>query len=157
MREGDPLGGEMQTSTSTRTERSLSSSQQQAPHITFKFPRTEDTVDHQQPATLQESTRSRSASPLPSRSNGHTGNLPQNGRWHAKKENLGVWSGQGMNSGVVRHSRERSLSQALKHVRTRRDSASAGELVDALKAPVSPRLVVSLPWNIWRHSAAASC
>ena len=47
--------------------------------------------------------------------------------------------------GIGRHDRQKSLSDAFRNIRTRRGSvgANAHELADALKAPVSPKLIVS--------------
>lgn len=71
--------------------------------------------------------------------------LPQQpAQWQARR-NSRV---QGSHSGFPRgrgHGRQRSLSEAIQVIRERRGSVSqnAQEIADALKAPVSPRLVVS--------------
>jgi solute carrier family 35, member E1 len=56
------------------------------------------------------------------------------------------WNGQNGNAyHGVRHGRQKSLSEAIRTIRTRNGSISqnAMEIADALKAPVSPTLVVS--------------
>jgi solute carrier family 35 protein E1 len=52
------------------------------------------------------------------------------------------WNGNGYHG--VRHGRQKSLSEAIRTIRTRTGSISqnALEIADALKAPVSPVLVV---------------
>ncbi|KAI9831207.1 MAG: hypothetical protein M1819_005135 [Sarea resinae] len=69
------------------------------------------------------------------------GGLP-NGRWHPRNT---PWNpGSVLVGKTGRHGRQKSLSDALKTIRTRRGSVSANaqEIAEALKAPVSPRLIV---------------
>lgn len=86
----------------------------------------------------------RSSSPL--KTNGHP-NGPSD-RWHPRRDD-------GRSGGFRRgsaekqwdstgHSRQKSLSDAIRTIRTRRGSVSqnAHEIADALKAPVSPKLIV---------------
>jgi solute carrier family 35 protein E1 len=49
----------------------------------------------------------------------------------------------------ARHGRQKSLTEAINTIRTRKASMSqnAHEIADALKAPVSPKLVVSLSFT----------
>jgi solute carrier family 35 protein E1 len=49
-------------------------------------------------------------------------------------------------AGPSRHGRQKSLSEAIRTIRTRSGSVTqnAHEIADALKAPVSPRLVVGI-------------
>jgi solute carrier family 35, member E1 len=73
-----------------------------------------------------------------------------NSRWTARRPSGRVgWSdaGNGLPSsyGGARHARQKSLSEAIRNIRARRASMgqNALEIADALKVPVSPKLVVS--------------
>ena len=65
-------------------------------------------------------------------------------RWQARKENHVNWSNGQVNGGGSRHGRQKSLSDAIRTIRTRKGSVSANahEIAEALKAPVSFRLIV---------------
>ena len=106
---------------------------------TFKFPDfdanhgPEEAIDDgQEPGPLPDLTRFHS-----------------NERWQARRESgLGKSTTWGSSRGYTgnRHGRQKSLSEAIRTVRNRRDSTvvqNAVEIADALKAPVSTRLVVS--------------
>lgn len=106
----------------------------------FKFPRTSmeqfpDMVES--PAGL---------SPYPSSPN--VSSNPTNAmadRWPPRKDSAlrgPNWAGQ--SSTGAGHGRQKSLSDAFRTIRTRKASVSANvhEIGDALKAPVSPKLVV---------------
>ncbi|KAI9759395.1 MAG: suppressor of loss of ypt1 [Chaenotheca gracillima] len=77
-----------------------------------------------------------------------------NERWPPRKESSISW-GNDVNRGTgSRHGRQKSLSDALKTIRTRRGSVTdnAHELADALKAPVSAKLVILC--MIWYFTSA---
>lgn len=59
--------------------------------------------------------------------------IPMNGPFKARKQ-----------TGRSKHTRQPSLSDALKNISTRRGSVSSGvhEITESLKAPVSPKLIV---------------
>lgn len=61
-----------------------------------------------------------------------------------RNENDSTWTGRQGKDIVSRHGRQKSLSDAFKTIRTRRASVSvnAHEIADALKAPVSVKLIV---------------
>jgi solute carrier family 35 protein E1 len=67
-----------------------------------------------------------------------------NGRWPAARRPSGRvgWS----DVGARQHGRQKSLSEAIRNIRARRASMgqNALEIADALKVPVSPKLVVSI-------------
>ncbi|KZF20653.1 putative ER to Golgi transport protein [Xylona heveae TC161] len=70
--------------------------------------------------------------------------------WQTRKDNFMRWNEEGHRA-VGGHGRQKSLSDALKTIRTRRGSVSANahEIADALKAPVSPRLIfLCLVWYL---------
>ena len=64
-------------------------------------------------------------------------------KWPSRKESFVSWS-QMKSNGATRHGRQKSLSDAFKTIRSRKGSvtANAQEIADALKAPVSFKLVV---------------
>ena len=81
--------------------------------------------------------------PSPNKRNGPI----YNEYWQPRKENHLAWSNGSMNVAGPRsgHGRQKSLSEALRTIRTRKGSVSANahELAESLKAPLSIRLVVS--------------
>ena len=72
---------------------------------------------------------------------------PSDQQWKARKNSTSVrWNGSATNGHVQHgHSRQKSLGEALHTIRTRSGSAGQNmhEIADALKAPVSPMLIVS--------------
>lgn len=67
-------------------------------------------------------------------------------QWQSVRDNNMSWgNGRGSNSGI-RHGRQKSLSDAFKTIRTRRASVSANahEIAEALKAPISVKLIVRI-------------
>ena len=89
----------------------------------------------------QGGTSSRTPSPHAFSTGGRT---PSGERWHAKRASHLTWS-KGLNKSAVRgHGRQKSLSDAIRTIRTRKGSVSANaqEIAEALKAPLSIKLVV---------------
>ena len=131
----------MSTMTST-SERRWSTSSNHAEN--FKFPDFEALPSPRSHLPVYEEERgtgrtsARTPSPnAPPKSNG----ILHSERWQPRRENHVAWSnGQGGN----RHGRQKSLSDAIRTIRTRKGSVSANahEIADALKAPVSVKLVV---------------
>ncbi|KAI9699347.1 MAG: suppressor of loss of ypt1 [Candelina mexicana] len=64
-------------------------------------------------------------------------------RWQPRKDNVVYWGNGSMKGAGSRHGRQKSLSDAFKTIRTRRGSVSANahEIADALKAPISLKLI----------------
>lgn len=102
---------------------------------TFKFPELSDEMLQ----TTQESYESNPASPMP-QPLGLPNHLHSNERWQARRDsrNMNGWTPS------TRHGRQKSLSEAIRTVRGRKGSVSqnAHEIADALKAPVSGKLIV---------------
>lgn len=71
-------------------------------------------------------------------------NLPTDG-WRPRRDSYAYHANESRGGDGTRHGRQKSLSDAFHNIRTRRGSVSANahELADALKAPVSPKLIVS--------------
>lgn len=65
-------------------------------------------------------------------------------RWQPRRDSTVHWGNGDMHQPGPRHGRQKSLGEAINTIRTRRGSVSANahEIADALKAPVSPKLVV---------------
>lgn len=84
--------------------------------------------------------------------NGYTANqrFPQQDHWQPRRDSriAGLDGGARNNNFPIAdrsgHGRQKSLSEAFRTVRTRKGSVSANahEIADALKAPVSPKLIV---------------
>jgi hypothetical protein len=76
--------------------------------------------------------------------NNHGGNTLPNEHWQPRKDWFPMRSSSGGRASASRHGRQKSLSEAFKAIRERPGSvsASAHEIADALKAPVSLRLIV---------------
>lgn len=107
------------------------------PGATFKFPAFQPDLlptHEEEPFAVSSSrTASPSNTPLPN------GSVLPSDRWQPRKEHRHY-----MNGSATRHGRQKSLSEAIRTIRTRKGSVSqnAHEIADALKAPVSPALVV---------------
>ncbi|KAL9585898.1 MAG: hypothetical protein Q9212_001255 [Teloschistes hypoglaucus] len=135
-------------------ERRLSSSS--TAYETTKFPDLEPTSSRDFFPTHHDNTTERTLSP-----NTWSGNNggPRNDRWQARRDHHISW-GNGHISGThtsglpSKHVRQKSIGEAIHTIRTRRGSvsANAAELADALKAPVSIRLIVLC--LIWYMSSA---
>lgn len=118
------------------------------PSEMYKFPElSEDALELEKEYGYPESRLS-SPGPLP-----NFANLHSTERWQARKDaamnggvGAGVWSQGGSYSGATRHGRQKSLSEAIRTVRTRKGSVTqnAHEIAEALKAPVSAQLVVRI-------------
>jgi len=74
-------------------------------------------------------------------------------QWQSRKDSV-RWAQDQNYTGNKGHSRQKSLSDAFRTIRTRRGSVSANvhEISDALKAPVSPKLVVCRPLSCLSNS-----
>jgi solute carrier family 35 protein E1 len=114
------------------------------PHATFKFPAFQPDLlptyeEDEEPFGISSS---RTASPNgAAQTNGHA--LPSE-RWQPRRENkYGHLNGSAPKAHAG-HGRQKSLGEALQTIRTRKASVSqnAHEIADALKAPVSGKLVV---------------
>ncbi|KAL9029483.1 MAG: hypothetical protein Q9196_002283 [Gyalolechia fulgens] len=79
---------------------------------------------------------------------------PQNDRLQAKKDQHIAWGNGHISGTPSKHGRQKSISEAIKTIRTRKGSVSvnAAEIADALKAPVSVRLIVLC--FVWYMSSA---
>lgn len=68
-------------------------------------------------------------------------------RWQPRKESHLTWSNVHVPGSGRGHGRQKSLSDAIRTIRTRKGSVSANahEIADALKAPVSFKLIVRTP------------
>ncbi|KAF2491854.1 TPT-domain-containing protein [Lophium mytilinum] len=125
-------------------------------HQTFKFPafQPDHLPTHEEEPYGQSS--SRSPSPNPSYASRPNGNVIAD-RWQPRKESSNpYWSNANSAAAASRHGRQKSLSEAFRTIRTRRGSVSqnAHELADALKAPVSPRLIMLC--GIWYMTSILS-
>ena len=89
--------------------------------------------------------RSASARTLsPARTNG----VLHSERWQTRKDNHLAWGDGHLNvAGARQYGRHRSISDAFRNIRTRKGSVSenAHEIAEALKAPISFRILVGEP------------
>lgn len=108
---------------------------------TFKFPAFQPDVlpPHSEDTTIDIGIPVRSPSPLKNGENG----FPPGDRWYPRKDKAARW-GNGNAVGGTRHGRQKSLSEAIRTIKGRRASISqnAHEIADALKAPISAKLIV---------------
>ena len=100
-----------------------------------KFPDHIETLDGQSPYSIS-----------PTKTNGFANGSASADRWQPRRDSGlrgSAWNGPASTGG--RHNRQKSLTDAFRTIRTRKASVSANvhEVADALKAPVSPMLVVS--------------
>ena len=86
------------------------------------------------------SERGLSAGPNKTRANG----LLHSERWAARKDQKSTWANGLVNGWPKRHNRQKSLTDAIRTIRGRQGSvtANAQEIAEALRAPVSVKLVV---------------
>jgi solute carrier family 35, member E1 len=120
------------------SESSLDSSSSST--ATFKFPPFQPDL---LPTHEEEPFGLTSRTPSPSRAPQLNGNAHTSDRWQPRKEQRYAHA-NGAAHGATRHARQKSLSEAFRTIRTRKASVSqnAQEIADALKAPVSPKLIV---------------
>ncbi len=77
-------------------------------------------------------------------------------RWRTRKDNHLAWGDGHLNvAGPRQHGRHRSISDAFRNIRTRKASVSenAHEIAEALKAPISFRILVREPVAMENASA----
>lgn len=120
---------------------------------TFKFPAFQPDVlpPHQEGTTLDIGIPVRSPSPLKNGENG----FPPGDRWYPRKDKGSRWGNGNAGTGT-RHGRQKSLSEAIRTIKGRRGSISANahEIADALRAPVSAKLIVLC--GIWYSTSIMS-
>lgn len=107
------------------------------PHATFKFPSyPPDTIPEQDEYTAAEESSDRGVSPGPSSTDASA--------WTPQKK-AGRMFANGIPGRSDRRGRQKSLSEALRTIHNRRGSVTdnAREIGEALKAPVSFKLIVS--------------
>jgi solute carrier family 35 protein E1 len=111
------------------------------PHSTFKFPPFQPDLlpTHEEEPFGVSSSRT----PSPSRHAQQNGGA-QGEKWQPRKENRWGHLNGSAHAPATRHGRQKSLSEAIRTIRTRKASVSqnAHEIADALKAPISPTLIV---------------
>ncbi|GAB7353382.1 hypothetical protein MBLNU459_g3860t1 [Dothideomycetes sp. NU459] len=144
-------------SNSVQVERRSSSTAKASTPTTYKFP---DLADDALQARFEHAaveSRSPSPGPLPLHNNLHS-----HERWQARRDSrIGMagqnWgNGSAYSGGGARHGRQKSLSEAIRTVRGRQGSVSqnAHEIAEALKAPVSGRLI--LLCGVWYATSILS-
>jgi solute carrier family 35 protein E1 len=133
----------------------------------FKFPAenrtTLRTSMEKFPDHVESLDGSYSTSPEPTIANGYTASPVSADRWQPRRESNLKGSGSSWTNGSAstggRHGRQKSLSEAFRAIRTRRASVSANvhEIGDALKAPVSPMLIVCNSFRSPNANADVCC
>ena len=114
-----------------------------SPHQTFKFPAFQPDLMPLEEEYGLTSSRSGSPSHAPTQpANGSA--IPASDRWQPRRDSRLGSSYASSNASTTRHGRQKSLSEAIRTIRTRKASVTqnAHELAEALKAPLSPRLIV---------------
>lgn len=112
-----------------------------SPNATFKFPAFQPDL-LPMPEEEYPFSSSRSASPVHApQPNGST--MPTD-RWQPRRDSRLSYANGTSQGPSTRHGRQKSLSEAIRTIRTRKASVSqnAHEIADALKAPLSPKLIV---------------
>lgn len=110
-----------------------------------KFPDLDRSISGDYLATfdgIDERATTSSRTPSPAKANG----ILHSERWQPRKDLHLVWGNGQINVTPPRHNRQRSLSDAFKTIRSRKASVgeNAREVAEALKAPVSMKIVVSM-------------
>ncbi|KAL8717917.1 MAG: hypothetical protein Q9225_004895 [Loekoesia sp. 1 TL-2023] len=140
--------------TNARTEHRRSSSSVYNEPV--KFPDLEPISSREYLATHEEEADGQRVTgriPSPnawSRSNG----APRSDRWQARKDQHIAWGNGHISGTPSKHGRQKSISEAIKTIKSRKGSvsANAAEIADALKAPVSVRLIILC--LVWYMSSA---
>lgn len=134
--------------------RRSSSNQANGSQARFKFP--DVSQEHMDgpfdEAELEDISRGPSPMPLP---NGLPPGMHSSERWPARHTSRNQhWGWANGSAGTARHGRQKSLTEAISTVRTRKASISenAHEIAESLKAPVSLRLVVRMRHSNYRPS-----
>ncbi|KAJ4369982.1 hypothetical protein N0V83_005746 [Neocucurbitaria cava] len=111
-----------------------------SPQATFKFPAFQPDLLPMPEEDYYGLSSSRSSSPSHA-AQGNGSVLPTD-RWQPRKE--ARFANGSAQSHAARHGRQKSLTEAFRTIRTRKGSVSqnAHEIADALKAPLSPRLIM---------------
>ena len=131
------------TSTTTMASASAERRWSSSSHSKERFP----DLDHSQPGTYlaaygeSDDGATMSRTPSPAKTNGTV----CNDRWQPRKDHQLAWGNGHINvSGPRGHSRQKSLSEAFRTIRNRRASVSenAHEIAEALKAPISYKVIV---------------
>lgn len=114
------------------------------PHATFKFPAFEPDLKPMPEEEPYGLSSSRHASPSPNVAAQPNGHPFASERWQPRKEARVSFTSHSSSGTSNRHGRQKSLSEAFQTIRTRKGSVSqnAHELADALKPPLSPKLIV---------------
>lgn len=140
---------------STRTP-----SQTPVPSFKFPDPRTNSRSSMEKFPDHVEFMDGQSPYPVsPEKSNGYMNGTASADRWQPRRDSAtrGMpWNGQASTGGKYGgHNRQKSLGDAFRTIRTRKGSVSANvhEVADALKAPVSPKLIVCSPSTIFNGKA----
>ncbi|KAK1761186.1 triose-phosphate transporter family-domain-containing protein [Echria macrotheca] len=82
--------------------------------------------------------------------NGHAnGSSNSSERWHPRRDSRVKWAPGDPQRGQSGHSRQRSISNAIRHLRSGSMSQNAHEIADALRAPVSYRLIALCVMWYW--------
>ncbi|KAH3915013.1 hypothetical protein HBH56_083310 [Parastagonospora nodorum] len=112
-----------------------------SPHQTFKFPAFQPDL---MPMPEEEYGHSSSRTASPSHAPQTNGSTVPADRWQPRKESRFGYANGAPQASATRHGRQKSLSEAIRTIRTRKGSVSqnAHEIADALKAPLSPTLIM---------------
>lgn len=75
---------------------------------------------------------------------------PPNEGWTPRRASHGIWSATDdqAKAGAYGHRRQRSITSAIRHLRSGSVSQNAHEIADALRAPISYKLIVCSPWRL---------
>ncbi|KAL9607860.1 MAG: hypothetical protein Q9167_007264 [Letrouitia subvulpina] len=111
-----------------------------------KFPDLEPSVSREYLPTHEKegsSPRTSGRNPSPNTFTRFNNNL-QSDRWLARKDTHVAWGDGSLARTPPKHGRQKSLSDAIRTIRTRKGSVSANaqEIAEALKAPLSVKLIV---------------
>ncbi|KAF2826245.1 TPT-domain-containing protein [Ophiobolus disseminans] len=119
----------------------LTAARDPSPHQTFKFPAFQPDL---MPMPEEEYGHSSSRTGSPSHTPQTNGNAVPAERWQPRRDSRFGYANGAVQGSATRHGRQKSLSEAIRTIRTRKASVSqnAVEIAEALKAPLSPRLIM---------------
>lgn len=117
------------------------SARDSSPNATFKFPAFQPDL---MPTPEEDYPYSSSRTASPSHTTPVNGSANPADRWQPRRDSRLSYANGAPHGSATRHGRQKSLSEAIRTIRTRKGSVSqnAHEIADALKAPLSPKLIV---------------
>ena len=125
---------------------SLSTERRRSSSETFKFPDLVPPHSRGPLSTQYEEDVKSTVLETPTYAHPKINGVLHSDRWQPRRDGNAAWGSGHANGTPMKHGKQKSISEAIHTIRTRKGSvtANAHEIADALKAPVSVRLIVRM-------------